>query len=139
MALICCRLRWTSYAHPAATCTPPQDPLNLDLERLLLDALRSHANALVKAIYRRALDHGPMAAVYDIDGGDVQLVEEGAPVDLSCSISCPIIDRTVFRLCCRPQSLISGLCRSAYMAPSTSRSSLIHARVGLSCATRTRL
>jgi hypothetical protein len=48
------------------------------MESVLLAALRTHANALVKAFHRKALEHGPMAAVYDLDGGDIQLVEEGA-------------------------------------------------------------
>lgn len=54
-----------------------QDPLNLDMEEILFRSLRSHANALIKAFHKRVVDHPPIAAMYDLAGGDIQLVEEG--------------------------------------------------------------
>lgn len=54
-----------------------QDPLNLDMEGILFRSLRSHANALIMAFHKRVVDHPPIAAMYDLEGGDIQLVEEG--------------------------------------------------------------
>lgn len=52
------------------------------MEGVLLGALRKHANALIKAFHKKVLEHAPVAAVYDLDAGDIELVEEGAPASV---------------------------------------------------------
>ncbi|KAL7409275.1 mediator complex subunit MED14-domain-containing protein [Mrakia frigida] len=52
------------------------DSSNLDLESILLDMVRKHANGLVRALYRKTFTHPSMAVLYDLAGGDIVLEQK---------------------------------------------------------------
>lgn len=55
-----------------------QDSSNLDLESILLEMVRKHANGLVRALYRKTFTHPSMAVLYDLAGGDIVLEQKGS-------------------------------------------------------------
>ncbi|CDZ98251.1 Thyroid hormone receptor-associated coactivator complex component (TRAP170) [Phaffia rhodozyma] len=51
------------------------DPTNLDLEKTLLDSLKTHANHLIKAFHKKVIDHPMNSVIFDLPGGDIVLAE----------------------------------------------------------------